>query len=161
MKFKIAVLLIILGILSVTPLIYMGKLDPMAFIDSALDADINLGDMDAIVPEKISGAMSNAVSGEKVQVYKWRDKDGVIQFGSQPPLSVNNAEHLELNTSTNVVKAIKVPEKKSEITQAEVKTDIKSPYSIKGMKKVMDDAKGVEKLLQDRHEAQQKMLNDL
>jgi len=29
------------------------------------------------------------------------------------------------------------------------------------MKKVMDDAKGIEQLLQQRHEDQQKMMNDL
>ncbi len=41
------------------------------------------------------------------------------------------------------------------------KSESPNPYSIKGMKKVMNDAKGVESLLQNRHEEQQKMMNNL
>jgi len=33
-----------------------------------------------------------------------------------------------------------------------------NPYSVKGMKKVMDDARGIEQMLQKRHEDQQKMI---
>ena len=36
MKFKIFTMLVTLGILSVIPMIYMGKFDPMSFFDSSL-----------------------------------------------------------------------------------------------------------------------------
>jgi hypothetical protein len=42
-----------------------------------------------------------------------------------------------------------------------VKTESVSPYSVSGMKKVMDDAKGVEQVLQQRHEEQQQMMENL
>ena len=36
-----------------------------------------------------------------------------------------------------------------------------SPHNIQGMKKVMDDARGIEDLLQKRHEDQREEINNL
>ena len=153
MKFKIFTMLVTLGILSVVPMIYMGKFDPMAFFDSSLSKGVselkNLKDM----------APSGLGTDKKVQVYKWRDKNGVMQFSNTPPPTVTNAEPVLIDPNKNLVKAIKIPEK--EEPKEVAKTGSPNPYSIKGMKKVMNDAKGVEALLQKRHEEQQKMMNNL
>jgi hypothetical protein len=156
MKFKILSMLVTLGMMLVIPMIYMGKFDPASFFDSGLSNA--LPDFDKL-KAKASKNLSHAVTDEKVQVYKWRDKNGVMQFSSTPPVDGSAAEQVVLKPNDNVVQAVKVPEK--ETASAAVSSEMPNPYSIKGMKKVMDDAKGVEKLLQDRHEQQQKMLNDL
>jgi len=43
----------------------------------------------------------------------------------------------------------------------EVNTVKTSPHNIQGMKKVMDDARGIEDLLQKRHEDQREEINNL
>ena len=153
MKFKIFTMLVTLGVLSVIPMIYMGKFDPMSFFDSSLSKGVselkNLKDM----------APSGLGTDKKVQVYKWRDENGIMQFSNAPPPTVTNAEPVLVDPNKNLVKAIKIPEK--EEPKEVAKTESPNPYSIKGMKKVMNDAKGVEALLQKRHEEQQKMMNNL
>jgi len=149
-------MLVTLGILSVIPMIYMGKFDPQAFFGSGLDS--GLSDLQKL-KAKAPKSFSNAVIDEKVQVYKWRDEHGVMQFSNTPPASGAAAELVEFNPNNNVVQAVRVPEHEAAVD--EVSTSAPNPYSINGMKKVMDDAKGVEQLLQNRHEQQQKMLNDI
>lgn len=156
MKLKILSMLVTLGILSVTPMIYMGKFDPMSFLSSGLDSG---GSGFAKLKAKAPKNLSSVVTDEKVQVYKWRDENGVMQFSNTPPPTVSNAEKIVLDPNSNLVQAVKVPEKEQPEEVAQMKTP--NPYSVKGMKKVMDDAKGVEGLLQQRHEDQQKMLNNL
>jgi len=151
MKFKIFTMLIILGVLSVMPMIYMGKFDPMSFIDDVSD----FKNIKAKVPKNLT----SVVTDKKVEVYKWRDKNGVMQFSNTPPPDGGNAEQVLLDPNKNLVTAVKVPVK--EESEEKLKTESPGPYSVKGMKKAMNDAKGVEELLQKRHEEQQKMLNDL
>lgn len=156
MKLKILSMLVILGIMSVTPMIYSGKFDPMSLIGSGLNG--GLSDIEKL-KAKAPKNLSSVVTDKKVEVYKWRDKNGVMQFSNTPPASGAAAEQVVLNPDSNIVQAVKVPEKEVAVEAAE--TQAPSPYSVKGMKKVMDDARGVEELLQKRHEDQQKMLNNI
>lgn len=156
MKFKILSLLVTLGFLSVMPMIYMGKFDPLAFFDSGLDN--GLSELEKLKTKAPKG-FSNAVTDEKISVYKWRDENGVMQFSNTPPAGGAVAEQVVLKPNNNIVQAVKIPQK--EAVAEEVNSSAPNPYSIQGMKKVMDDAKGVEQLLQNRHEQQQKMLNDI
>lgn len=150
-------MLVILGILSVTPMIYMGKFDPMAYLSSGLsNGSTEFNKLKAKAPKNLT----NVVSDEKVQVYKWRDENGVMQFSNTPPPTGSGAEQVELDPNSNLMQAVKVPEEKEEPAEM-AKVESPSPYSVKGMKKAVDDAKGIEQLLQQRHEDQRKMMNDL
>ena len=153
MKFKILSMLIILGILSVVPMIYMGKFDPLALIDSGLEVDLGASGLN----EKGVKNLSNVVTDEKVQVYRWRDPNGVMQFSNVPPPTVTDAEQIVLDPNSNMLQAVKTAE--TEEPKRVENTGSPNPYSIEGMKKVMGDAKGIEQLLQNRHEEQQKTLN--
>ncbi len=145
-----------LGILSVMPLIYMGKFEPMAFFDDNIDkATAGLSRLKTNLPEGIA----NVVAEEKVQVYKWRDKHGVMQFSHTSPPTVHNAEAMLIDPNKNLIKAIKSP--KREEAKTAVTTQTASPYSVSGMQKVMNEASGVENLLNSRHQQQQKMLDGL
>ncbi len=157
MKLKILFMLITLGVLSVTPMIYMGKLDPMALFDSSLSkGSSEFNKLKAKVPKNLT----SVVTDQKVQVYKWRDEHGVMQFSNTPPPSVSNAERVVLDPNHNLMKAVKVPEKEEKSKEV-VETEMPNPYSVKGMKKVMDDARGIEDMLQQRHEKQQEMMKNL
>jgi len=155
MKFKILSMLIILGVLSVLPMIYTGKFDPMAFVSGFSNESSGFAKLKA----KAANNLSNVVTDEKVQVYKWRDENGVMQFSNKPPPTVTNAEQVVLDPNSNLIQAVKTPEK--EEPKQVVQTEPPNPYSVKGMKKVMDDAKGVEEMLLQRHEEQRKMMNNL
>ncbi len=150
-------MLIILGILSVTPMIYMGKFNPVEFLDSGFSSGASEFEK---LKAKAPGNLTSVVTDEKVQVYKWRDKNGVMQFGSTPPPGVSNAQQVALNPNSNVVTAVKVPVKE-ESAAASAELAQPGPYSVKGMKKVMDDARGVEQMLQQSHEQRSKALNNL
>jgi hypothetical protein len=151
MKFKIITMLVILGLISVVPMIYMGKVDPQALIDFDFDFS-QFG-------KQGTGNVSSVITDEKVYVYKWRDQNGVMQFSNEPPPASVGAEQIVLNPNSNVIQSVKVA-KKEEVMPV-VKTGSASPYSVKGMKKVMDDAKGVEQVLHKRHDEQQKVMEDL
>jgi len=156
MKLKIFSMLVILGVLSVTPMIYMGKFDPLAFLETGIKAGTTeVSRLQARAPKNLS----SVVTDKKVHVYKWRDEYGVMQFSNTPPPDVSNAEQLVLNPGSNLIHAVKTPEK--EETGQAVQAETPNPYSIKGMKKLMDDARGIEQLLQQHHEDQQKVLHRL
>ncbi len=143
-------------------MIYMGKFDPMAMLNGALDVAKNeTKSLNKKLPDKLSTAVGGEiVGGEKVQVYKWRDANGVMQFSSTPPTG-RQAEHVTLDTNTNLMQAVKVKEKTEPKPEQQAQAAMPKPYSVKGMKKVMDDARGVEEMLQKRHAEQQKMLINL
>ena len=157
MKLKIVSMLIILAVLSVMPMIYTGKFDPSALISADDELDFDLGRFVASVFKK----GSDAVVDKKVQVYKWRDKDGVMQFSSEPPSDTHDVEQIVLHPDSNVVQSVTVNEKETLQPVAKAENLVATPYSINGMKKVVDDAKGIEEMLQQREEQQQKILNDI
>ncbi len=155
MKFKIISMLITLTVFSVVPLIYMGKFDPLSFFDSGLKQGATEFSK---LKDKAPKGLGSVVSDEKVQVYKWRDENGVMQFSNTAP-EHNLAEQIVLDPNSNLIQAVKVPAKAAP-KEAE-SAEAPSPYSVQGMKKVMNDAKDIEGLLQKRHEEQQKMMNNL
>ena len=160
MKLKIFSMLVILGMLSVMPMIYMGKLDPVGLLNGDISGLFGSGGSEfAKLKAQAPKNLTNAVTDEKVQVYKWRDENGVMQFSNTPPPDGGQAQQVELNPNHNLVKAVKVPAK--EESQPVQQAPAPSPYSVKGMKKVMDDAQAIEGMLQQRHEDQQEMLNNI
>ncbi len=160
MKLKIIMMLISLVVLSVVPLIIMGKFDPMVFFDSGLSKGASeFNRLKAKAPKNLS----SVVTDEKVQVYKWRDENGVMQFSNVPPSTDHNVEEGVLDPNSNLMQAVKVPEEapEKEAPQGAGQTKLPNPYSVKGVKKVMDDVRGVEELLKQRQDQQQGALNNL
>lgn len=155
MKLKILSMLVILGILSVIPMIYMGRFDPMAFFSAGLDSRMaEFKKLQAKAPKNLS----NVVTDKKVQVYQWRDKNGIMQYSNTPPPDMQ-ARQVTLDPDHNVIQATSIPPQEEK--QAPVADTVERPYSIQGMQKVVNDAKDVEKLLKQRHERQQKAINHL
>jgi len=152
MKFLIFKMLVTLGILIAMPLIYMGKFDPLSLFEGGVS---EISALKAKAPKNLSSVVTN----EKVQVYKWRDKNGVMQFSNTPPPAENQAEQVELNPNSNLMQAVKIPVE--EEPKAAVKTERPNPYSVGGMKKAMDAAKDVEDLMKSRQEKQMEMLGNI
>jgi len=146
-------MLITLGILSVIPLIIMGKFDPMRLFDSALSKGVSeFSKLKARVPKNLSSVATD----KKVQVYKWRDKKGVMQFSNVAPPTKRNAERVLLDPDSNLIQVVKAPGKvpEKETSKETRQTKSASPYSVKGAKELMDKARSVEKMLLQRQNQQ-------
>ena len=152
MKFLIFKMLVTLGILIAMPLIYMGKLDPMSLFSGGV-SEIS------VLKEKAPKNLTSVVTDEKVQVYKWRDKNGVMQFSNTPPPAEKQAEQVELNPNSNLIQAVKIPVEEEPDKPARMERP--NPYSVGGMKEAMDAAKGVEDMMKKRQEKQLEMLGNI
>jgi len=159
MKFKIFSMLLILGVLSALPLIYTGKLNPVAMLDGDFSMK-SAGDEIAKLKAKAPKNLTNVTTDETVQMYKWRDEYGVMQYSNSPPPQMQNAEQIELNPNHNVIEATKVPEVEVTPTQTS-QPEIKNPYSVGGMKQAVEDAKAVQGILDQRAEEQKRALGNL
>jgi hypothetical protein len=158
MKSKVFFMLLALGVMAITPMIYMGKFNPLAILGPGFSMKSSASqNLKASAPKNLS----SVVTDEKVEVYKWRDENGVMQFSNTPPPSDSKAEKVVLDPNSNLMQAVKIPVKEAPEEKEVVQTKSQSPYSPKAMKKVMDDVKNVEKLMQQRQEKQQEALNNL
>ncbi len=155
MKFKIVSMLIVLAMLSVMPMIYMGKFDPAAWFDKNL---AGVGDVGAQL--KKMGKTIPGLQDGPVTLYRWRDAHGIVQYGSQPPPAAVDVQAVAVDQNRNVVDAVEVP---AELSGGRIQrpSSTPNPYSVKGMKKVLEDAQGIEEMLQQRHRQQQKAIGRL
>ena len=159
MKFKIFSMLLILGVLSALPLIYTGKLNPVAMMNGEFSLQ-DAGDEIARLKAKAPKNLTNVTTDEKVQMYKWRDEYGVMQYSNTPPPEMQNAEQIELNPNHNVIEATRVPE--VEVTETPSgQPEINNPYSVSGMKQAVEDAKAVQDILNKRADEQKRALGNL
>jgi hypothetical protein len=112
-----------------------------------------------------------APESAKQIIYKWTDTDGVLQYTSEPPPQGISAEIVKVDPNANLMKAVKAPEPEPEPVPVaaapaeQEKTpagpDIPFPYTPEQIKKTMDDARNVQKMMNDKAEKQQQILDQL
>ncbi len=107
-----------------------------------------------------SDDIKNAVTGGKQTVYKWVDENGVTQYTAEPPPE-QAVTAVELDPNMNIVKGVEMPEDEKEKSAPKVTLPEGPIYSPKSVKKLMDDAQNVEKLLDDRFKEQEKVLQGI
>lgn len=99
-------------------------------------------------------------------IYEWKDNDGNIQFSTSPPAAGVEYTAKEYDPNTNVIQAVKLPESDTDEAETEKENnttpveEIGSTYSPDNIKKLIDDAKNVENLLNDRFEKQKAIIGD-
>ena len=104
--------------------------------------------------------VKTVVTDKKIEVYKWMDEHGVMQFSNVPPES-RESEMMVLSPETNVMDAIKIPEKEAELVGRPNVTSLGSPYSPDGMKKLVDESIEMKETLNQRQADQEKMIKDI
>jgi len=132
--------------------------------------------------DKKSLSATSVRTDRDVTVYKWVDENGRTHFGEKPPVG-EVAETMELKTNTNVMKAVKVPEpeqeedgfggtvislgkssaSKSDSEDEDEASDggLENPYSPEGIKNLIDNAKNVSKMMNQRQKQQQNVINGI
>ena len=119
-----------------------------------------------------------------VTVYKWVDENGRTHFSQKPPVG-EVAEAMELKTDSNVMKAVKIAEPEAEADDfggkiislgksPDAKRDaedddddeegiaeggLENPYSPDGLQKLLENAKNVSKMMDQRNQQQKAIFN--
>ena len=97
--------------------------------------------------------------------YRWTDSEGNIQFTSEPP--PDGVEYIVkgYDPNANVIQSVKLPQQENQteeddpVVGTDSPEDIGNPYSPETIKKLFEDAKNVEELLNQRLKDQEAQLN--
>lgn len=106
-------------------------------------------------------SITNFASGGKQTVYKWVDENGVTQYSAEAPSADQQVKTLELDPNTNIVQGVQMPEDEKEESSSKPAMSMPTGpvYSPESIKKLVDDAKNIENLLQERMDKQDKILS--
>jgi len=117
----------------------------------------------------------------KVKVFKWKDENGVWQFGNAPPVGLAGVETMTLQPDMNIMKSFEVPGQVAEkqdsgrvgmvnlrqaIEDAKKKgkrdddgvgisqESLDNPYAPDSISELMNSSKNIQKMLNNRHQSQ-------
>ena len=141
----------------------------MSFSDISMP-DINLPDIS--LPDLSKMPKSSEIStpvenldGKDI-FYKWYDAEGNVQFTTEPPPEGIEYSVKGFDPNANVIQAVKIPPKEpvpgnSDTNQQKTATpeDIGNPYSKESIGKLFEDAKNIEKLLNQRLKDHESVVN--
>lgn len=157
MKSTIISMLIVLCVLATVPLFLFGDKGMLARFGIGFSDDTNIR---AQTPKNLT----NVTTDRKVQIYKWRDEYGVMQFTSAPPPEGRQAEMVELTPNTNIVKAVEVPEVPTDENEKRSGPTVMTtgnPYTPGGMKDMLDAASGLKDGMNDKQTEQQQLIEQI
>ena len=127
--------------------------------------NFSMPDLPKLSGNRIQAGSDEDLDGKDV-FYKWYDADGNVQFTTEPPPEGVEYTLKGFDPDTNVIQSVKLPseETKTEETNPTAKKsdnpgDIGNPYSADTIEKLFEDTKNIEKLLQQRLQDQQSMVN--
>lgn len=155
MKSTIISMVTVLCVLAIIPIFLLG--------DNSVMAKFGLGvfsgsDEHAKAPKNIT----TVTTDEKVQVYKWRDQYGVMQFTNTPPMDTQQVEMIELTPDTNIVKAVEVPEQEPEQKQSGPRVMMTgNPYTPGGMKDLLDTTSSLATDMNQKQLEQQQLMEQI
>ena len=142
----------------------------MSFSDISLPSmsmpDISMPDFSTDSgSKKIIPADDNDMSGKDI-FYKWYDSEGNIQFTSEPPPDGIEYTLKVFDPNANVILSVELPAEQEE-ADASGTTPVKAagpdndvnPYSAESIKKLFEDTRNIEKLLNQRLNDQESVIN--
>jgi hypothetical protein len=108
---------------------------------------------DSFGSKKITPSSDDDLSGKDI-FYKWYDSEGNIQFTTEPPADGIEYTLKGYDPDANVIQAVKTPAREAkaeESTPVQEKSagpeDGVNPYSADSIKKLFEETKNIEKLL--------------
>jgi len=110
---------------------------------------------------------SASVNGNNI-IYKWTDAQGQLQFSSSPPPEGTEYTAKGYDPNTNLIQAVEIPAEEVEVKTEAPESgkpagsldDIGEVYSPEKIEKLFEDAKNIEKLLNDRLKNQSAQIGD-
>lgn len=120
-----------------------------------------LPDITKKASDSLSDVSDAVVEPEEVTVYQWTDEHGVTHFGGTPPTGQGAYEKKEIRANANVLQRVKTPQEEEEEKQASQVSKVGNPYTPEGVKSLMDEAKDIQKQMDERKSATDEILNNL
>ena len=118
------------------------------------------------IPKSIEDAIPDLPGGKAGEdvIYRWRDKNGILQFTNTPPPEGVEYTAKGYDPNTNLIQSVELPkdepEQGKEVESGQQKNfELKSPYSPEAVEKLFDDAEKVQKLINDRYKKQEEIFN--
>lgn len=118
------------------------------------------------VPRLDSITDSASLDEGEVEIYEWIDSEGAIQFSNQPPPAGVEYRVRQFDRNANVIQSVELPSGEAGTAAVEAQEsspgdpqESPSPYTPEGVQKLMDDAKNIEKLLNQRFQNQESVIN--
>ena len=105
------------------------------------------------------------IGSGKDLIYEWYDAEGNRNFSSEPPPEGIEFTVRGYDPDANVIQAIKLPEETVDDREGNAAKPIKqpddsaNPYSPEAVEKLFEDAKNIEKLLNERLKQQEQVFN--
>ncbi len=125
--------------------------------------DFNLPGMSSFSSNKLTPSSSGL--GGKDIFYRWYDADGNVQFTTEPPPDGIEYTVKGYDPNANVIQAVKMPAAETAANEpaptgetANASPEM-NPYDTESIKKLFEDTKNIEKLLNQRLEDQNSTLN--
>jgi hypothetical protein len=157
---KILITLVVLAILLPFTLLKGKDGRPLMSLDKLKTPDIS-------VPRLPTTGLGSD-DGNKDLIYRWTDREGVIHFTNTPPPRGVEYTVKGYDPNTNLIQSVKLPQAEEpperKPVQAATKQppgslrEIGNPYSVEKVEKLMEDARNVQKLLEDRLERQEELI---
>ncbi len=126
----------------------------------------NLKLPDFSMPDMPDAGKLTSGSGQKDYFYKWYDASGNVQFTTEPPPEGVEYTVKGYDPDTNVIQAVKAPAEaapeQAPRESAKPKQEpgaLDNPYNPENIKKLIDDAKNVQNILNQRYQGQESALN--
>lgn len=137
----------------------------MSFSDFSMP-DFKIPDFPDVPSGKSLVPSVNGAAGMDV-FYKWHDAEGNVHFTTEPPADGVDYTVKEFDPDANVIQAVKLPDPDLKTTpekpaaQGEVSLENGQPkvYDADQIKKLFEDTKNIEKLLQQRMDNQNSAIN--
>lgn len=103
--------------------------------------------------------LSDMLPAGKEQAYKWKDANGVVHYSSEAPPEGLDAQLIEVDPNTNLVQGISTKSEPEDAQATSTQPEMPSGniYNPNTIKKLMDDAKGVQETLNKRYEDLEKV----
>ncbi|SMF07382.1 protein of unknown function [Alteromonadaceae bacterium Bs31] len=92
--------------------------------------------------------------------YKWTDENGLVHYSSEPPSDSETAKRLDVDPDVNMIQGIEPSSPAASAPQAPQTPQLSNPYSAEGIQQTLDKARNVQKILDERHEKQKKLMGD-
>ncbi len=146
MKGTIISMLVVLVLLVAAPMFFMG--------DGKFADMFDFGGGTVKLPKNLESVKTDS----KVELYKWRDANGVMQFSQTPPQDGGASARVVLSPDENVIDAVKVPEK---VVSRPNVMSVGNPYNPGTIKDIVKDSQDIQNKLNERHAGNEQMMKDM
>ena len=117
------------------------------------------GGIPSVMPENINSVTTDT----DVEVYRWRDENGVMHFGSSPPQYAGTVEKMNLKANQNIMDPVRVVAKEAvQYSDDTIKqVSVENPYSPEGMADLLNQTQGLADSLSKQQANHKKQLDDI